>query len=308
MTNVQSTVVALPKTSAKAGLGNQIFGLLGETFPTGSVKFVSVLGMMAHLENTGALGPHVERVYASTSGNTGLAAASLCADRGLEFHAVVDARIEAEKEAALVAAGAQVVRVNGDVLDRVRIAKEMSRVNPNSVDLDQYGNPGALLGHFQVTGPAIWQEMRGQVDALVVAIGTGGTFGGVAAFLTQQKPDLITIAVDAYGSALVHGKVSRRLLTGVGCGFIPNNVRRAYRFIRSAPYVAHDGESFRAARWLREHEGIGVGGSGGAVLCAGLDLARRVDSKRILLLFHDGAEAYQSTVFSDEWMSANGFM
>lgn len=308
MTEFEAPIVPLPITSAAAGGGNQIFALLGETFPTGSVKFVSVLGLMTHLENTGALGPHVRRVFSSTSGNTGLAAASLCANRGIEFYAVVDARIEAEKVAALVAAGAQVVRVGGDVLERVRVAKEMARADPYGIDLDQYGNPGALLGHFQFTGPAIWQAMRGQVDAIVVALGTGGTFGGIAAFLTQQKPDLITVPVDAYGSALIHGKVSRRLLTGVGCGFVPENVRRAYRFIRSAPYVANDGESFQAARWLREHEGIGVGGSGGAVLRAGLDLARRVDGKRIVLVFHDGAEAYQSTVFADDWMSANGFM
>lgn len=298
------TLRHLEGVSKSAGGNNQFYALCGADWPTGSIKYVSVLGMMAHMQNRLA---GCTTVYGSTSGNTGLAAVTVCKTLGLHFHAIVDTRIETEKLESLIEHGATVTKVEGDVHTRIRIAAEMAVLDPAGIDLDQYGNEGALFGHYQITGPMIWHDMAGNIDAVVVALGTGGTFGGVAAFLTEQNPHILTIAVDAYGSALIHGKPGKRLLTGIGCAFIPKNVRRAYQHIRGTPYVATDEEAFSASRQLLDEEGIGVGGSGGAVLSAAMNLARKVQGKRIVMIFHDGAAAYASTIFSDRWMTSNGF-
>lgn len=298
------TLRFLKHISETVGGNNLVFSLCGADLPTGSLKFVSVLGMMAHLR------PRLygcRTVYGSTSGNTGLAATVICKQSGLGFHAIVDSRIEPEKLASLKAQGASVTKVDGDVQTRIRVAAEMASLDPFGIDLDQYGNEGALCGHYQITGPLIWNAMSGKVDAVVVALGTGGSFGGIAAHLTEKNPNIFAIAVDAHGSALIHGRPGKRLLTGIGCAFIPTNVRRAYQHIRGSPYVATDRESFAAARWLLEIEGVGVGGSGGAVLSAALKLAKKLQGKRIVVVFHDGAAAYASTVFSDSWMTSNGF-
>ncbi len=296
----------LKSISRVVGNGNQLYAFCGADCPTGSLKYFSVLGLMANLQSANLL-DGCSTVYGSTSGNTGLAAVAVCKEFGLDFHAVVDSKIEIEKLKSLTEQGALVTKVEGGVESRIRIAAQMASQDPTGVDLDQYSNEGALLGHFHVTGPMIWREMAGKIDAIVVALGTGGTFGGIAAYLTLQNKNVLTIAVDAHGSALVHGKLGKRLLTGIGCAFIPMNVKRAYQHMRGAPYVATDQESFAAARWLLQEEGIGVGGSGGAVLCAALSLAKQLNNKRIVVVFHDGASAYTSTIFSDSWMKANGF-
>lgn len=296
----------LPKLSSLTGKGHSFYALMGEEFPTGSVKYVSVWGMIAHLINTIGLN-HIKTVYASTSGNTGTAAAFICKSLGLFFVAIVDGKLEKEKAQKIIKYGGKIITVNGGVHDRINLARTLADQDPFGVDLDQYNNEGALAAHYQITGPMIWSAMRGQLDAIVIAIGTGGTFGGVAAYLTQQNPGVITVPVDAKGSFVIDGESSKRYLTGIGCAFIPDNVYRAYQFIRSKPQVISDQDAFTTARWFREFEGIGIGGSGGAVVKAALNLAESTTDKRILMLFHDGEDAYQSTVYSDEWMATHGF-
>ncbi len=305
--NINPKTIFLPWLSYITG--NYIYALLGESFPSGSIKYVSVLGMMAHLMNTDQL-HNCRTVYASTSGNTGSAAAEICRQMGLQLHAVVDSRIEAEKLAALKERRALITCVNGDVAERIQITREMANHDPNGVDLDQYSNVGALIGHHQITGPLIWQAMQGQIDAVVVAIGTGGSFGGIASYLCSRTPSLMSIPVDAQGSAITQAYTgAKRLLSGIGCAFIPANIKRTYPLMRRAhPFIAKDGESFHAARNFLTEEGIGIGGSGGAVVCATLDIARTLSGKRICLVFHDGASSYQSTVFSDEWMRKQHFL
>ncbi len=213
----------LPSLSQWAGRGHQIFALQGSEFPTESVKWVSVQGMLAHLHNTVGL-DRIETIYGSTSGNTGIAAAQICRDLGITFVGIVDNKIESEKVNKIRLSGGKVIKVAGGVHERIRLSSRLARVDPTGVDLDQYNNPGALAGHFQITGPLIWSALKGKVDSIVVAIGTGGTFGGIAAYLTQKNPQLITVPVDAKGSMIIDGVSAPRYLTGIGCSFIPKNV------------------------------------------------------------------------------------
>ena len=297
----------LPTLSRMSCGNNNFYALMGSEFPTGSVKYISVLGMLAHLKNIDNQS-RIRTVYGSTSGNTGIAAAHLCNEAGMTFVAIADHKLEQEKADKIVGYGGEIIRVAGGVHERIDLTRELAENDPWGVDLDQYSNPGALLGHYQITGPMIWSAMGKQIDAIVVAIGTGGTFGGIAAYLTQRNPKLITVPVDAKGSAVIDGVSSPRHLTGIGCAFIPANVHRAYQFIRSKPLVVNDQDAFSTARWFRDVEGFGVGGSGGAVVKAALDLAKETDHKHILMVFHDGEDAYQSTVYSDDWMVEHGFI
>lgn len=297
----------LPWLSNTVGRGHDFNALLGSEFPTGSVKYVSVLGMLAHLDNTVGL-DRIHTVYGSTSGNTGAAAAYLCNEAGITFVAIVDHKLEKDKADKIIASGGKIFQAEGGVLERINLARKLAENDPFGIDLDQYANPGALLGHYQITGPMIWSAMGGRLDAIVVAIGTGGTFGGIAAYLTQQNPGLITVPVDAKGSMVIDGVSAPRNLTGIGCAFIPKNVYRAYQFIRSKPRVVSDQDAFSTARWFRDIEGQGIGGSSGAVVRAAMELAEVTDHKRILMVLHDGEDAYRSTVYSDDWMAKHGFI
>ncbi|OEU61569.1 MAG: hypothetical protein BBJ57_10280 [Desulfobacterales bacterium PC51MH44] len=304
-----AAIIHLPEFSKHIGNkgNNKFFALLGSKFPSASIKYISVLGMLTHLNNTVGL-DKVSTLYSSTSGNTGTAAAYICKKTGMKFIALVDQKLEADKAAKITAYGGKIIRVNGGVHERIALARKLSEDDPYGVDLDQYNNPGALLGHYQITGPIIWGAMDGKVDAIVVAIGTGGTFGGIAAYLTQRNSRLITVPVDAKGSAVIDGTPHCRLLTGIGCAFIPKNVYRAYQFIRSEPIVVKEKDAFLTARWFRKTKCLEIGGSGGAVISATLDLADQITNKRILMVFHDGADDYHLTVYSDTWMVKHGFI
>ena len=169
--------------------------------------------------------------------------------------------------------------------------------------LDQYSNPGALLAHSQITGPWIWRSLQGNVDAFVAALGTGGTFGGTARYLLRCNPSLRSVAVDCRGSVLIYGRQEPHLLTGIGAALVSSNVRLAYEAIRgAAPRVVDDQTAFRRARWLRQVEGIGTGGSGGAVIEAAIGLKREITDKNIVVILPDGERDYMCSVHNSEWM------
>jgi cysteine synthase len=294
--------------------GNKFYALRGGAFPSGSVKYVSVVGMLQHMMNLGNL-RGVKDVYASTSGNTGMAAAMICREMGLRFHAVIDPRTTSEQRMELVELGADLIEVNeqdpevGFVGARIRKVQELVRGKPEAIDLDQYGNPGALLGHYELTGPWLFEQMDGRIDVLICAIGTGGTFGGIAHYLIRRIPHIITVPVDCLGSRVIYGKPEPHLLTGIGAAFIPLNALRAYGAVRGTrPCVVTDRDAFLAARWLRETEGIGVGGSGGAVLVAAMALSSQIAKRRFAIIFHDDDRRYASTIFNDDWMKSKGFL
>jgi len=298
-------LIKLPYLSTKTG--NSVSAVQGALLPTKSIKYISVLGMLAHLQNSGKMA-NCTTVYGSSSGNMAIAAAFLCKLQGLQFIAVVDQRISHFKKNKIQKQGGQVIEVKGDVLTRIKLTRQLVKKNKNAIDLDQYSNPGSALAHFQLTGPWLHRLIGKQIDSLIAPLGTGGTFLGIASYLKKYCPGVATIPVDCIGSALISGRNGPRLLSGIGCAFIPDNVQRAYPMMQNGkPIVVSDQQAFLGARWLFENDGIGSGGSGGAAVVAVFELSKKVQGKNIVLILPDGPESYPF-IFDDAWMQRHNFL
>ncbi|MCX6585818.1 MAG: pyridoxal-phosphate dependent enzyme [Acidobacteria bacterium] len=299
-------MVDLPKLSEQTG--NNVTAFLGSRLPSGSLKFISVVGMLANLvqQKSG----RIEHIFASTSGNTGIAAALLLHGSGVKFHPVIDPRTAPGKKKELLDLGADIVEVSspdplsGYLGARLKAVAALVRSTPHSVDLDQYSNVGALAGHYYFTGPYIWNYTAGQVDIMVSPIGTGGTFGGTAFSLRGLNDGLAAVPVDCEGSAILGNNPGKHLLTGLGAHIRCNNVIRAYPAMCGCkPQIIGDEEAFKAAHWLRAEEGIWAGGSSGAAIAAVRRVASQVSGKRIVVLLPDGGESYEETVFDPAWLA-----
>jgi cysteine synthase len=297
----------LPQFSRQTG--NEVYALQGALLPSGSVKYISVLGMLNEMRQQGVL-KGCRHLVASSSGNTVQAAAYQLRGTGIHVHAVIDPRTTEWRKQALRALDVDLIEVSepdpirGYLGARLLAVENFLQTTQASVDLNQYTNCGALNGHYQVTGPWIWRYMKGQIDVFVAPIGTGGTFGGTAFYLSQKSPSVITMPVDCEGSAVICGRPGPHLLTGIGAHFACENARLAYRAVRgAAPQVVNDQDAIEELHWLRDVEGIHAGGSGGAALFAVRRLSRRICNRRVVVIFPDGHEAYQDTLFSPSWLT-----
>jgi cysteine synthase len=301
-------VVYLPETSRKTG--NRVWAFLGGLLPTGSLKFISALGALAHLGSINS-NREIKNVIASTSGNLGLAGAALLQNTSIAFHAVVDVRTPVHKLEQLRQYGAivDVVEEPDPTYIDARLKKVAALVSrlPAAVNLDQYANPGAPEAHFTFTGPFLWAARKGQIDALVAPIGTGGTFGGVAHFLAQMNPRIRRVPVDCEGSIVLGGPMGPHLLTGMGAHIRCTNALRAFSAVGgSRPRIIGDTAAFRAAHWVHKNDGIWVGGSSGAALAAVDDLSREIQGKDIVVICPDGGAGYVDTVFDSSWLDQHG--
>jgi cysteine synthase len=302
------SVLYLPEFSRR--VGNTVHGLLGSALPSGSLKYLSVVGLLMHLLRTTS-GRSIQNVVASTSGNTGKAAAEIFRDTRIKFHAVLDVRTPPGKKADLVLLGAEIEEVSEPdptwIEARLRRTSELVKALPGAVDLDQYQNPGALEAHFRFTGPLIWQARRGQIDIFVAPIGTGGISGGTSHFLRRMNPRIATVPVDCTGSIVLGKTPGPHLLTGLGAHVRCANVQRAYAAMAGMePRIISDAAAFREAHWLREHDGVWVGGSSGAALAAIAEISREVQGKRVFVPLVDGGEAYAETIFNPLWLASHG--
>jgi len=308
--DLRGGVVSLPEFSRK--VGNTVHGIRGSVLPSGSLKFVSVLGMLMHLARS--IGSRqIQHVVASTSGNTGNAAADIFQGTSTRFHAVIDARTPPGKKDDLVRRGAEIVEVRQPdptwIEARLRRTSELVKTLPGAIDLDQYANPGALAGHFSFTGPLIWESERGQIDIFVAPIGTGGISGGTSHFLRRMNPRIATVPVDCEGSVVLGRTSGPHLLTGLGAHIRCTNALRAYTAMAGMkPHIVTDTAAFREAHWLREHDGVWVGGSSGAALAAISEISREVQGRRIFVALVDGGESYAETIFNPAWLANQGLV
>jgi cysteine synthase len=293
-------------------IGADVYAVLGGTLPSKSIKYISVLGMLNYLRQSGVLAG-CKDVVASSSGNTAEAAGHLLKDTRFVFHAVVDPRLTERKRQALRQLGVDLIEVKeadpvtGYLGARLSAVRKYIEAMPGAVDLDQYSNIGALNGHFEVTGPWLWEQMRGRIDLFVAPIGTGGTFGGTAYFLLRTNLRIMTVPVDCEGSAIFGGQAGPHLVTGIGAHFPCENVKLAYRAVRgAAPEIVCDAAAIDAMHWLKEFEGIGTGGSGGAALVAVRRLARQARGGKIVVILPDGDEQYLDTLFNETWLQERG--
>lgn len=277
--------------------------------PGGSVKDRTARSLISDLERRGLLAPDSVLVE-STSGNLGVSLARIARARGLRFVAVVDPGASAESVRRMRSQGATVEvvedrdRAGGYLLSRLRRVRELCESSARFVWPDQYQNPANPLAHELGTGPEILDQMGGEVEAILVAVSTGGTLAGIARFFRRASPGTRLVAVDAIGSVALGGDAAPRLLTGIGAS-------QRSRFLSSDLFdesiLVGDREAFAVCRALARASGLRVGGSSGAVIAAaGRFLERERSARRVVCLCPDGGERYRSTIFDDAWLARHG--
>ncbi len=284
--------------------------------PGGSIKDRMALHILERAEKAGLLrkgGTIVE----NTSGNTGVAVAMFAAVRGYRCVFTMPDKMSKEKQDALKAFGAQVIvtptNVPADSPDSYySVAKRIAAETPNTFYLNQYHNPDNVEAHYRTTGPEIWEQTGGRLDAFVAGVGTGGTMSGCGRFFKEKNPKIQNVGADPVGSVyhsmFKTGKLSTPhvyKVEGIGedmmCGAMDLSVLDDVRQVT-------DAQAFAMARRLAREEGIFAGGSSGAAVHVAAQIARELGKgKTVVVPLPDGGRSYVSKLFSDEWMRDNGF-
>lgn len=285
--------------------------------PGGSMKDRMALKMITEAEKRGELKPG-GTIIEATSGNTGAALAMIAAVKGYKCIFVMPDKMSQEKIASLQAFGAKVVVcptavAPEDPRSYYCTAERLAKETPNNFYTRQYHNQDNPRGHYESTGPEIWNQTQGDLDVLVAGLGTGGTITGTAKFLREKKPNLKVVGVDPIGSLyydfVKSGRITKPFsykVEGIGEDFFPSTIDLK---IMDEIIRVDDKECFSITRDLVRLEGLYVGGSSGAAVAGAIKYAEITKSKEnILVIICDSAAKYLSKIFNDEWMRQNGFM
>ncbi|MGZ4966273.1 MAG: pyridoxal-phosphate dependent enzyme [Chthoniobacterales bacterium] len=296
----------------------QLFAKLENQNPTGSIKDRIALSMVEAAERDGALEPG-GTIIEATAGNTGLGLALIASAKGYRCILVIPDKMSQEKIAHVRALGAEVRIVRSDVTRghpeyyqdvAARLAEEI----PGAFYVNQFGNPANPEAHERTTGPEIWEQMRHDVDAVVVGVGSGGTITGLSRFFSRVKPrrGIEMILADPEGSILYEYIKTKKIVEagswaveGIGEDFVPDIADLSY--VTDA-FEIPDSESFAVARELLRKEGILGGSSTGTLLAAALRYCRQqTKKKRVVTIVCDTGNKYLSKMFNDFWMAEQGF-
>jgi cysteine synthase A len=232
-----------------------------------------------------------------TSGNTGIGLASVCASYGLRIILTMPETMSVERRNLLKAYGAEIVLTDGSLgmKGAVDKADELAKTTPHSFIPGQFTNPVNPQTHFETTGPEIWEDTDGHVDAFVAGVGTGGTLSGVGKYLRSKNKDVKIFAVEPASSPLLsQGRAGPHKIQGIGANFVPDTLDTK---IYDEIIPVQNEVAFSTAKELGKTEGVLVGISSGAALWAGLELAKRPEfkGKTIVVLLPDSADRYLST-------------
>ena len=264
--------------------------------PGGSIKDRAALSMIQDAEAQGRLTPG-GTIIEPTSGNTGIGLACVAASRGYRLILTMPDTMSAERRAMLAAYGAQLVLTPGaqGMQGAVDKAEALAKEIPGSIIAGQFENSANPAAHYRTTGPEIWEDTQGQVDALVACVGTGGTVTGTGRYLKEQNPALHVAAVEPDASPLLSGgKAGPHQIQGIGANFIPKNFDRS---VVDEVIAIDAADAFSTSRELAKNEGLLVGISSGAAAYAATLLAQRPENsgKKIVVMLPDTGERYLST-------------
>ena len=277
--------------------GLDLLAKLERQNPAGSAKDRAALYMIRDAEAKGALAPG-GMIIEPTSGNTGIGIAALAAVLGYRAVIVMPDSMSVERVKLIAAYGAEVVLTSGaeGMSGAVAKAEELRAANPGSVIAGQFENPANPLAHYETTGPEIWADAEGRVDAFVAGVGTGGTITGVGRFLREKNPDVRIVAVEPAGSPLLsEGRSGAHAIQGIGANFVPEALDTSvYDEIIAVP----DEDALESMRALARTEGLLVGVSSGAAAWAAREVAKRPEfaGKRVVCLLPDTGERYLSVL------------
>ena len=294
-------LVELTHIEKKFGLKSRLLAKLEYFNPAGSVKDRIAKEMIEQAERDGKLKPG-STIIEPTSGNTGIGLAAIAAAKGYRIIIVLPETMSIERRNIIKAYGAELVLSDGTKGMKGAIAKaeELHKEIENSFIPEQFENPANPEAHRKTTGPEIWNDTDGEVDAFVAGVGTGGTITGTGEYLKSKKAEVKIVAVEPETSAVLStGKAGAHKIQGIGAGFVPNTLNtEVYDEIIAVSNEA----SFEYSKIIAKEEGVLVGISSGAALYAAIEVAKRpeFEGKTVVALLPDSGDRYYSTdLFKD---------
>ncbi len=270
-----------------------IFAKLEYLNPGGSVKDRAAIGIIKDAEEQGRLKPGGTIVEA-TAGNTGIGLALIGLNKGYRVVLCVPEKFAEEKVKVMRALGAEVHRTPDEagMQGAIQKARELAAAIPNSFTALQFENPANPDFHYQTTAAEIFEQMENKVDAVVIGVGTGGTFTGVARFMKEKLPRVYCVAVETEGSVLGGGPKGPHKVEGIGSSFIPKTFDPK---VCDEILMVTDKDAFDTVINLARLEGVLGGSSAGANVFAALQVAKKLgQGKRVVTVIPDSAERYMS--------------
>jgi cysteine synthase A len=297
--------------------GCEIYGKAEFMNPGGSVKDRAARAIVLDAERRGTLEPG-GTVVEGTAGNTGIGLAHVCQARGYRCVIVMPDNQSPEKYALLEALGAEVRRVKtvpySDANHYQKVAGRLAAELPNAIWSNQFDNTANRRAHAETTGPEIWQQTAGRLDAFVAASGTGGTVAGVSEYLKSRDPRVRTVLADPPGSALYeyicHGVVkatgSGSITEGIGIGRVTANMQDAP--IDDALHI-EDAQTIRYVYRLLHEEGLFVGSTSGINVAAAVQVARDLGpGHTVVTVLCDSGANYLSRLYNPDWLAQKGLL
>ena len=277
-----------------AGAGSaEVWAKLETMNPGGSIKDRAALGIVLDAERRGVLQPGGTIVEA-TAGNTGVGLALIGVQRGYRVKLFVPEGFAEEKCILMRGLGAEVERTPESEMmaGAIKRALAFEDETPGAFTALQFENPANADFHEQTTAEEIWEQMEGRMDAVVIGVGSAGTFTGVARSFKKKNPAVLTVAVETQGSILQGGEPGPHKVEGIGVSFIPANFDRS---VTDRIIMVSDDDAFATVRQLARVEGVLAGSSSGANVFAALEVAKELGpDKRVITVVPDSAERYLS--------------
>ena len=270
-----------------------VFAKLEYLNPGGSVKDRAAIGIIRRAERDGKLQPGGTIVEA-TAGNTGIGLALIGVNSGYKVKLFVPENFSQEKVIIMRALGAEVTRTPDDegMQGAIKRAKALVATDPTAFMAGQFENLANPDYHYETTAHEIFEQMDGRIDAVALGCGTSGTFSGVARYLKEKLPHVLTVAVETQGSVLGGGQPGPHKVEGIGASFIPKTFDNS---VCDEVMKVMDDDAFDTVKSLAAREGVLAGSSGGAAVFASLQIAKRLGTgKRVVTIIPDSAERYLS--------------
>lgn len=289
-------LVELKHIEKKYNLEATILAKLEYLNPAGSVKDRIAKEMIEDAEKKGLL-KEGSTIIEPTSGNTGIGLAAIAAAKGYKLIIVLPETMSVERRNIIKAYGAEIVLTEGSkgMPGAIAKAKELAEEIENSFIAGQFVNPANPEAHRKTTGPEIWNDTDGKVDAFVAGVGTGGTVTGVGEYLKEKNPDIKIYAVEPASSpVLSEGKSGAHKIQGIGAGFVPDILNTK---IYDEVIKVENEDAFALGKEIAKTEGVQVGISSGAALFAAIEWAKKPENKgkTIVALLPDSGDRYYST-------------